>query len=25
LALAAGLVHNQQIGNPGRHFAGYGY
>lgn len=25
LALAAGLVHNQQIGNPGRHFAAYGY
>ena len=25
LALAAGLVHNQTIGNPGRHFAGYGY
>jgi Transposase DDE domain len=25
LALAAGLVHNQDIGNPGRHFAAYGY
>jgi len=25
LALAAGLVHNQQIGNPGRHFAAYGH
>ena len=25
LALAAGLVHNQTIGNPGRHFAAYGY
>jgi hypothetical protein len=25
LALAAGLVHNQQIGNPGRHFATLGY
>jgi Transposase DDE domain len=25
LALAAGLVHNQDIGNPGRHFAPYGY
>ena len=25
LALAAGLVHNQEIGNPGRHFAAYGY
>ena len=25
LALAAGLIHNQTIGNPGRHFAGYGY
>jgi len=25
LALAAGLVHNQQIGQPGRHFAAYGY
>lgn len=25
LALAAGLVHNHQIGNPGRHFAAYGY
>jgi hypothetical protein len=25
LALAAGLVHNQTIGTPGRHFAGYGY
>lgn len=25
LALAAALVHNQQIGTPGRHFAGYGY
>jgi len=25
LALAAGLVHNQQIGTPGRHFATYGY
>lgn len=25
LAVAAGLVHNQQIGNPGRHFAAYGY
>jgi hypothetical protein len=25
LALAAGLVHNQQIGDPGRHFAGYGH
>jgi hypothetical protein len=24
LALAAGLVHNQQIGDPGRHFAAYG-
>ena len=25
LALAAGLVHNQEIGNPGRHFAALGY
>lgn len=25
LALAAGLVHNQEIGNPGRHFASLGY
>lgn len=25
LALAAGLTHNQQIGDPGRHFAAYGY
>jgi len=25
LALAAGLVHNQDIGNPGRHFASLGY
>ena len=25
LALAAGLVHNQSIGQPGRHFAAYGY
>lgn len=25
LALAAGLVHNQQIGDPGRHFALYGH
>jgi hypothetical protein len=25
LALAAGLVHNHDIGNPGRHFAAYGY
>jgi len=25
LALAAGLVHNHEIGNPGRHFAAYGY
>jgi hypothetical protein len=25
LALAAGLVHNTDIGNPGRHFAAYGY
>ena len=25
LALAAGIAHNQQIGNPGRHFAAYGY
>ncbi len=25
LALAAGLAHNQEIGNPGRHFAAYGY
>jgi hypothetical protein len=25
LALAAGLAHNQQLGNPGRHFAAYGY
>ncbi|MCA1701401.1 MAG: IS982 family transposase [Actinobacteria bacterium] len=25
LALAAGLVHNQTIANPGRQFAGYGY
>jgi hypothetical protein len=25
LALAAGLVHNQDIGNPGRHFATLGY
>ena len=25
LALAAGLVHNNDIGNPGRHFAAYGY
>jgi hypothetical protein len=25
LALAAGLVHNQHIGNPGRHFAAYGH
>jgi len=24
LALAAGLVHNQEIGDPGRHFAAYG-
>jgi hypothetical protein len=25
LALAAGLLHNHEIGNPGRHFAAYGY
>jgi hypothetical protein len=25
LALAAGLVHNQQLGDPGRHFAAYGH
>jgi hypothetical protein len=25
LALAAGLIHNNDIGNPGRHFAAYGY
>lgn len=25
LALAAGLAHNQDIGNPGRHFATFGY
>lgn len=25
LALAAGLVHNQEIGDPGRHFAAYGH
>lgn len=25
LALAAGLAHNQEIGNPGRQFAAYGY
>ena len=25
LALTAGLVHNQDIGNPGRHFAAYGH
>lgn len=25
LALTAGLVHNQQIGDPGRHFAAYGH
>ena len=25
LALAAGLAHNQQIGDPGRHFAAYGH
>lgn len=25
LALAAGLVHNQQVGDPGRHFAAYGH
>lgn len=25
LALAAGLVHNQQIGDPGRHFTAYGH
>ena len=25
LALAAGLVHNQQIGDPGRHLAAYGH
>ena len=25
LALAAGLVHNQTIGDPGRHFAAYGH
>jgi hypothetical protein len=25
LALAAGLIHNQQIGEPGRHFAAYGH
>jgi Transposase DDE domain len=25
LALAAGLVHNQQIADPGRHFAAYGH
>jgi Transposase DDE domain len=25
LALAAGLIHNHDIGNPGRHFAAYGY
>ncbi len=25
LALAAGLLHNQEIGNPGRHFAAYGH
>ena len=25
LALAAGLIHNQQLGHPGRHFAAYGH
>lgn len=25
LALAAGLIHNQTTGDPGRHFAGYGH
>jgi hypothetical protein len=25
LALAAGLIHNHQIGDPGRHFAAYGH
>jgi Transposase DDE domain len=25
LALAAGLVHNQDVGDPGRHFAAYGH
>jgi hypothetical protein len=25
LALAAGIVHNHQIGDPGRHFAAYGH
>ena len=25
LALTAGLIHNQQIGDPGRHFAAYGH
>ncbi|MFN8204452.1 MAG: IS982 family transposase, partial [Solirubrobacteraceae bacterium] len=25
LALAAGLTHNQQIGDQGRHFAAYGH
>lgn len=25
LALAAGLIHNQQIGEPGRHFSAYGH
>ena len=25
LALAAGLIHNQQIGDPGRHFTAYGH
>lgn len=25
LALAAGLAHNQEIGNPGRHFAAYSH
>jgi hypothetical protein len=25
LALAAGLIHNQQIGDPGRHFAAYSH
>jgi hypothetical protein len=25
LALAAGLVHNHDIGDPGRHFAAYGH
>lgn len=25
LALAAGIFHNHEVGNPGRHFAAYGY